>query len=80
MHNIQFYLHSRIYLTLRYHRSDVDDTASSDDEPTEEKDHFVAQLYKFMEECGTPINNAPTVSGRDLDLYKLFKVRGMDAP
>ena len=46
----------------------------SDDEPREEKDHFVAQLYKFMEECGTPINKAPTIAGRDLDLYRLFRV------
>lgn len=49
---------------------------SSDDEPREEKDHFVAQLYKFMEECGTPINSGPTVGNKDLDLYKLFKVGG----
>lgn len=47
---------------------------SSDDEPREEKDHFVAQLYKFMEECGAPINSGPTVGSKDLDLYKLFKV------
>lgn len=50
---------------------------SSDDEPREEKDHFVAQLYKFMEECGAPINSAPTVGSKDLDLYKLYKVLGI---
>ncbi|XP_035225681.1 AT-rich interactive domain-containing protein 4B-like [Stegodyphus dumicola] len=53
------------------HDSDSD---SSDDEPSEEKDRFVAQLYKFMDERGTPINKAPTVSNRDLNLYKLFKI------
>ncbi|KAK7074649.1 DNA- binding [Halocaridina rubra] len=53
---------------------DGSDSDSSDDEPREEKDHFVAQLYKFMEECGTPINSGPTVGNKDLDLYKLFKV------
>lgn len=47
---------------------------SSDDEPREEKDHFVAQLYKFMDDRGTPINRGPSISGKDVDLYKLFKV------
>lgn len=47
---------------------------SSDDEPREEKDHFVAQLYKFMDDRGTPINKGPTIGTRDVDLYKLFKV------
>lgn len=32
------------------------DAESSDDETREEKDHFVAQLYKFMDDRGTPIN------------------------
>ncbi|KAA0199218.1 hypothetical protein HAZT_HAZT000693 [Hyalella azteca] len=55
---------------------DTDGTESdeSDDEPREEKDHFVAQLYKFMEDCGTPINKGPTIANRDLDLYRLFKI------
>lgn len=50
------------------------DIETSDDEPSEEKDRFVAQLYKFMDERGTPINRAPTISGRDLNLYKLFNI------
>ncbi|XP_034238691.1 AT-rich interactive domain-containing protein 4B [Thrips palmi] len=50
------------------------DSDSSDDEPREEKDHFVAQLYKFMDDRGTPINRGPSITGRDVDLYKLFKV------
>ena len=29
-----------------------DETESSDDEPNEEKDRFVAQLYKFMDDRG----------------------------
>ena len=49
-------------------------TQESDDEPREDKDHFVAQLYKYMEECNTPINKEPTVGNRDLDLYRLYKV------
>ncbi|KAL0270093.1 UNVERIFIED_CONTAM: hypothetical protein PYX00_007613 [Menopon gallinae] len=50
------------------------DSDSSDDEPREEKDHFVAQLYKFMDDRGTPINHCPSIGGKDLDLYKLFNV------
>lgn len=50
------------------------DSDSSDDEPREEKDHFVAQLYKFMDDRGTPINKGPIIGTRDVDLYKLFKV------
>ncbi|XP_013404516.1 AT-rich interactive domain-containing protein 4B [Lingula anatina] len=51
-----------------------DDKTSSDDEPSEEKDRFVAQLYKFMDDRGTPINKAPCLGSKDLSLYKLFKV------
>lgn len=54
--------------------TDASDTDSMDDEPREEKDHFVAQLYKFMDDRGTPINKGPMISSRDVDLYKLFKV------
>jgi Ras-related protein Rab-1A len=46
---------------------------SSDDEPTEEKDHFVAQLYKFMDDRGTPLNKGPSITNRDVDLYRLFR-------
>lgn len=34
----------------------------------------MAQLYKFMDDRGTPINRAPTVGARDLDLHKLWRV------
>lgn len=43
---------------------------SSDDEPTEEKDRFVAQLYKFMDDRGTPLNKGPSIINRDVDLYR----------
>ncbi|XP_024938788.1 AT-rich interactive domain-containing protein 4A isoform X2 [Cephus cinctus] len=49
------------------------DSDSSDDEPREEKDHFVAQLYKFMDDRGTPINNCPMIGNEDIDLYRLFR-------
>lgn len=54
--------------------NDDSDSETSDDEPSEAKDRFVAQLYKFMDDRGTPINKAPIVSNRDLNLYRLFKL------
>lgn len=47
---------------------------ASEDEPFEEKDRFVAQLYKFMDDRGTPINKGPCIGNKDLNLYKLFKI------
>lgn len=47
---------------------------SSDDEPREEKDHFVAQLYKFMDDSNTPLNKSPMIGNKDVDLYRLFRV------
>ncbi|KAK3597334.1 hypothetical protein CHS0354_034576 [Potamilus streckersoni] len=47
---------------------------SSDDEPSEDKDHFIAHLYKFMDDRATPINKGPTIGNTDLNLYNLFKV------
>uniref|UniRef100_A0A146M3D2 AT-rich interactive domain-containing protein 4B n=1 Tax=Lygus hesperus TaxID=30085 RepID=A0A146M3D2_LYGHE len=51
-----------------------EDNESSDDEPREKKDHFVAQLYKFMDENGTPINEEPVIGSKDVDLFRLYKV------
>ena len=48
--------------------------SSDGDEPNEERDLFVAQLYKFMDDRGTPINKAPIVAGQDLNLYRLFRL------
>ncbi|XP_074035851.1 uncharacterized protein [Leptinotarsa decemlineata] len=53
--------------------SDENFTDSSDDEPSEEKDRFVAQLYKFMDDAGTPLNKTPTIAHRDIDLHRLFR-------
>ncbi|KAG5900579.1 AT-rich interactive domain-containing protein 4B [Gonioctena quinquepunctata] len=53
--------------------SDENFTDSSDDEPSEEKDRFVAQLYKFMDDAGTPLNKTPTIANRDIDLHRLFR-------
>lgn len=49
------------------------DSDSSDDEPTEEKDHFVAQLYKYMDDRGTPLNKGPSIINKDVDLYRLYR-------
>lgn len=46
---------------------------TSDDEPREEKDHFVAQLYKYMDDRGTPLNKGPSITNKDVDLYRLFR-------
>ncbi|KAG1973199.1 AT-rich interactive domain-containing protein 4A [Pimephales promelas] len=46
-----------------------------DDEPDpEERDHFLQQLYKFMEDRGTPINKPPVLGYKDLNLFKLFRL------
>lgn len=45
-----------------------------EDESPEERDHLVAELYKHMEDRGKPINRTPSIDGRDLDLYKLYKI------
>ncbi|XP_050438294.1 AT-rich interactive domain-containing protein 4B-like isoform X2 [Adelges cooleyi] len=50
------------------------DSDNSDEESIEEKDHFVAQLFKFMDDRGTPLNQAPMINDKDVDMYKLFKV------
>ena len=34
----------------------------------------VAELYKHMEDRGQPINKNPTIDGREVDLYRLFKL------
>lgn len=56
---------------LQYQRVRVQDT---EEEPSEEKDMFVALLYKYLEDCGTPLNKAPTILDRDLDLFRLFRI------
>ena len=48
------------------------DSDSSDDFPSEIKDRFVAQLYKFMDDRGTSMNRVPTIDGVDIDLHRVF--------
>lgn len=47
---------------------------NSVEETIEEKDYFVAQLYKFMDERGTPFNHDPVINEKHVDLFKLYKV------
>ncbi|XP_060843777.1 AT-rich interactive domain-containing protein 4A-like isoform X3 [Rhopalosiphum padi] len=54
--------------------SEAFDSDNSDEESIEEKDHFVAQLFKFMDDRGTPLNQGPVINEKDVDLYKLFKI------
>uniref|UniRef100_A0A8C5HW86 AT rich interactive domain 4A (RBP1-like) n=1 Tax=Gouania willdenowi TaxID=441366 RepID=A0A8C5HW86_GOUWI len=39
-----------------------------------ERDHFLQQLYKFMEDRGTSINKPPVLGYKDLNLFKLFRL------
>ncbi|XP_018118600.1 AT-rich interactive domain-containing protein 4B isoform X2 [Xenopus laevis] len=39
-----------------------------------EREIFIQQLYKFMEDRGTPINKRPVLGYRNLNLFKLFRL------
>ncbi|EJW87870.1 hypothetical protein WUBG_01220 [Wuchereria bancrofti] len=54
--------------------SSSESESSSDEEYGEERDQFTAQLYKFHEERGTPINRAPILGGKDIDMFRLYNV------
>ncbi len=34
----------------------------------------MAELYKHMEDRGAPINRTPMIDGREVDLYRLFRI------
>uniref|UniRef100_A0A3B3S8D1 AT-rich interaction domain 4B n=1 Tax=Paramormyrops kingsleyae TaxID=1676925 RepID=A0A3B3S8D1_9TELE len=57
-----------------------EEDASSEEEEEEvepfpeEKDNFLQQLYKFMEDRGTPINKRPVLGYRNLNLFKLYRL------
>uniref|UniRef100_A0A0R3S0U5 ARID domain-containing protein n=1 Tax=Elaeophora elaphi TaxID=1147741 RepID=A0A0R3S0U5_9BILA len=54
--------------------SSSDSASNTDEEYGEERDQFTAQLYKFHEERGTPINRAPILGGKDIDMFRLYNV------
>ncbi|XP_071963964.1 uncharacterized protein [Antedon mediterranea] len=53
---------------------EVDSDEESDEDFDVETDAWLASLYKFMEERGTPINKPPVLGYQDLNLFKLFKL------
>src|SRR5699024_9674378 len=70
---------------LEYSDSDIESNEFENEEDAQERqrrqqkqnderDMFVAKLYKFMDERGTPINSCPQVNGIDLNLYKLYRI------
>ncbi|XP_064783890.1 AT-rich interactive domain-containing protein 4A isoform X1 [Oncorhynchus masou masou] len=54
-------------------KEDANDEPEDEADP-EERDHFLQQLYKFMEDRGTPINKPPVLGYKDLNLFKLFRL------
>ena len=49
--------------------SEVDDDDEEDeDESPEAKDHLVAELYKHMEDRGSPIDKTPTIDGKVVNI------------
>ncbi|VDL62103.1 unnamed protein product [Hymenolepis diminuta] len=51
--------------------SDSSDTGSK--KFFEKRDIWIANLYNIMDQRRTPINKAPSIANKDLDLYKLFR-------
>ncbi|XP_062375046.1 AT-rich interactive domain-containing protein 4B isoform X2 [Sardina pilchardus] len=57
-----------------------DEDGSSEEEEEEvepfpeERESFLQQLYKFMEDRGTPINKRPVLGYRNLNLFKLYRL------
>ncbi|XP_069494193.1 AT-rich interactive domain-containing protein 4A [Ambystoma mexicanum] len=50
------------------------ETVPEEEPDPEERDNFLQQLYKFMEDRGTPINKPPVLGYKDLNLFKLFRL------
>ncbi|KAG8444511.1 hypothetical protein GDO86_009612 [Hymenochirus boettgeri] len=58
-------------------KEDQEDSSSEEEEIEPfpgENEHFLQQLYKFMEDRGTPINKRPVLGYRNLNLFKLFRL------
>uniref|UniRef100_A0A8C8RAI9 AT-rich interaction domain 4A n=1 Tax=Pelusios castaneus TaxID=367368 RepID=A0A8C8RAI9_9SAUR len=51
-----------------------EETEPEEELDPEERDNFLQQLYKFMEDRGTPINKPPVLGYKDLNLFKLFRL------
>ncbi|XP_018424513.1 PREDICTED: AT-rich interactive domain-containing protein 4B-like [Nanorana parkeri] len=59
-------------------KDDQENSGSQDEEEVEpfpdEGENVLQQLYKFMEDRGTPINKRPVLGYRNLNLFKLFRL------
>ncbi|KAM3920140.1 AT-rich interactive domain-containing protein 4A isoform 2-T3 [Leptodactylus fuscus] len=55
-------------------KEDEDEAEPEEEADPIERDHFLQQLYKFMEDRGTPINKPPVLGYKDLNLFKLFRL------
>ncbi|XP_075452885.1 AT-rich interactive domain-containing protein 4B isoform X4 [Ascaphus truei] len=59
-------------------KEDQEDNNSEEEAKIEpfpgERENFLQQLYKFMEDRGTPINKRPVLGYRNLNLFKLFRL------
>ncbi|XP_034761391.2 AT-rich interactive domain-containing protein 4A isoform X4 [Acipenser ruthenus] len=53
---------------------EVEEEEPEEEPDPEERDNFLQQLYKFMEDRGTPINKPPVLGYKDLNLFKLFRL------
>ncbi|KAM9727068.1 AT-rich interactive domain-containing protein 4B [Menidia menidia] len=57
---------------------EADNSREEEDEEVEpfpeERENFLQQLYKFMEDRGTPINKRPVLGYRNLNLFKLYRL------
>lgn len=63
-----------IFYLKKYIRKISNVLKADTDAPSEEKDRFVAHLYKFMEERGTPLNKVPMCAGKELNLYGVYRI------
>ncbi|KAM8921267.1 AT-rich interactive domain-containing protein 4A [Pelodytes ibericus] len=55
-------------------KQEEDEAEPEEEADPEERDNFLQQLYKFMEDRGTPINKPPVLGYKDLNLFKLFRL------
>ncbi|KAM4625556.1 AT-rich interactive domain-containing protein 4A isoform 2-T4 [Polymixia lowei] len=61
------------YEDIKKNKKTIKEEPEEEPDP-EERDHFLQQLYKFMEDRGTPINKPPVLGYKDLNLFKLFRL------
>ncbi|XP_073441796.1 AT-rich interactive domain-containing protein 4A isoform X3 [Dendrobates tinctorius] len=56
------------------HKAEDEDVEPEEEADPIERDNFLQQLYKFMEDRGTSINKPPVLGYKDLNLFKLFRL------